>query len=227
MKEYNYILLDWDGNIAQTLDLWPNALDEALQKRGIKLTRSQLIESCGGFVAYATKHTRITADEATKGLAEATDIVRGKLSGVELYPGAADVLAQLKADGKHLALITTSERRLVEPVLEKFKLADLFEVVITDEDVDKEHRKPHPEPLQKALQAMDGAPDETIMVGDRDKDILAAHNAGMDSVLFCSIEHQQFYSLDKLMEHKPTYIISEFGDLIKVVGGAYAPMAQK
>jgi hypothetical protein len=31
MKQYEYIFLDWDGNIAHTLDLWPDALDEVLQ----------------------------------------------------------------------------------------------------------------------------------------------------------------------------------------------------
>jgi beta-phosphoglucomutase-like phosphatase (HAD superfamily) len=75
MKQYNYILLDWDGNIAHTLDLWPDALNEVMEKRGYSLTRQQLIESTWSFVAYATKHTKINHDDATKALVEATTIV--------------------------------------------------------------------------------------------------------------------------------------------------------
>ena len=206
MKQYNYILLDWDGNIACTLDLWPDALHEVMSKRGYSLTRQQLIESTWGFVSYVTKHTDIAPEEASKALAEANEIVVSKSPDVELFPEAPGVLKELKETGKHLALITTSERRMVAPVLEKYGIADLFEAIITDDDIEKTERKPNPKALFMALEKMGGKPEEAIMVGDRDKDIVAGHNAGTDSVLFCSVEHQQHYSLEKLMEHKPTYV---------------------
>ncbi len=220
-KQYNYILLDWDGNIAHTLDLWPDALNEVLQKRGYSLTRQQLIESTWGFVAYVTKHINISVGEATEAMTEANEIVVSRSPDVELFPDAPEVLAELKKSGKHLALITTSERRMVMPALEKYNIVDLFETIITDDDVEKAERKPHPKPLLMALERMGGTPSEAIMVGDRDKDIVAGHNAGTDSVLFCSVEHQRHYSLEKLMAHKPTYVISEFRDLLKVVDGKY------
>jgi HAD superfamily hydrolase (TIGR01549 family) len=138
---------------------------------------------------------------------------------VELFPDAPETLKALKESGKHLALITTSERRMIMPVLEKYNIADLFETVITDDDIEKAERKPHPRPLLMALECMGGTPDKAIMVGDRDKDIVAGRNAGTDSVLFCSVEHQRHYNLEKLMEHKPTYIISEFRDLVRVADG--------
>jgi HAD superfamily hydrolase (TIGR01662 family) len=217
MKSYTYILLDWDGNIAHTLNLWPDALDEVMKKRGYSLARQQLIESTWGFVAYVTEHTNISPQEATKAMNEANKIVVSRSPNVKLFPGAPEVLKELKASGKHLALITTSERRMVMPVLEKYDIAKLFETIITDDDIEKTERKPHPKPLRMALERMGGTPGKAIMVGDRDKDIMAAKNAGMDSVLFCSTEHQHQYNLEKLLEHKPTYVISEFRDLLKVV----------
>jgi pyrophosphatase PpaX len=218
MKSYNFILLDWDGNIAHTLDLWPDALDEVLNKRGYSLTRQQLIESTWGFVAYVTEHTDISPEEATKAMAEAGEIVVSRSPDVELFPDAAEVLKELKGSGKHLALITTSERRMVMPALEKYGITELFETIITDDDIEKSERKPHPKPLLMALERMGGTPDQSIMVGDRDKDIVAGQNAGTYTALFCSAEHQRHYSLDKLMEHKPTYVMSEFRELIKIAG---------
>jgi hypothetical protein len=38
MKSYKYILLDWDGNPARTLDLWLDALRKGLEKRGHNFT---------------------------------------------------------------------------------------------------------------------------------------------------------------------------------------------
>lgn len=215
MKQYDYILLDWDGNIAHTLDLWPDALKKVLQKRGYNLTHQQLVESTWGFVAYVTKHTDISVEEATKAMNEANEIVVSRSPDVELFPDAPEVLKKLKESGKHLALITTSERRMIMPVLEKYNIAELFEAIITDDDIEKAERKPHPKPLLMALERMGGTPDKAIMVGDRDKDIIAGQNAGTDTVLFCSMEHQKHYSLEKLMEHQPTYVISEFRDLLK------------
>lgn len=218
MKSYNFILLDWDGNIAHTLDLWPDALDEVLNKRGYSLTRQQLIESTWGFIAYVTEHTDISPEEATKAMAEASEIVVSRSPDVELFPDAPEVLKELKGSGKHLALITTSERRMVMPALEKYGITELFETIITDDDIEKSERKPHPKPLLMALERMGGTPEQAIMVGDRDKDIVAGQNAGTDTALFCSVEHQKHYSLDKLMKHKPTYVMSEFRDLIKIAG---------
>lgn len=218
MKQYDYILLDWDGNIAHTLDLWPDALNEVLQKRGYNLTRQQLIESTWGFVAYVTSHTDISVEEATKAMNQANEIVVSRSPDVELFPDTPEVLKELKESGKHLALITTSERRMIVSALEKYKIADLFETIITDDDVEKAERKPHPKPLLMALERMGGTPGKAVMVGDRDKDIVAARNTGMDSVLFCSAEHQKHYSIEKLMAHKPTYVIRKFKDLIKIVG---------
>lgn len=219
MKQYDYILLDWDGNIAHTLDLWPDALDEVLQKRGYKLARRQLVESTWGFVTYVTTHTDISTQDATKALQEANEMVVSRSPAIELFPDAPEVLKELKASGKHLALITTSKRRMVMPVLEKYALTRLFEIIIADDDIEKAERKPHPKPLLMALKHMGGTPQEAIMVGDRDKDIVAGHNAGIDSVLFCSVEHQRHYSLETLMQHNPTYVISEFRDLLKIVLG--------
>ena len=219
MKTYNYILLDWDGNIAHTLTLWPDALDEVLRKRGYTLTRQQLIESTWGFVAYVTEHTDIFIAEAAKAMDEANEMVVSRSPDVELFPHVPEVLRELSENGKHLALITTSERRMVTPVLEKYGIAELFEAIITDDDIEKVERKPHPKALLRALERMGGIPDEAIMVGDRDKDIVAGQNAGTDTALFCSVEHQKHYSLEKLMQHKPTYVMSEFGDLLKIVNG--------
>jgi pyrophosphatase PpaX len=147
---------------------------------------------------------------------EANEIVVSRSPDVELFPDVPEVLKKLKDSGKHLALITTSEKRMIVSVLEKYKIADLFETIINDDDVEKAERKPHPKPLLMALERMSGTPDKAIMVGDRDKDIVAAHNAGMDSVLFCSAEHQKHYSREKLLAHKPTYVISELKDLLKI-----------
>lgn len=53
---------------------------------------------------------------------------------------------------------------------------------------DVEHVKPHPEPLQKALQLLDAKPEEALMVGDNHHDIVGGQNAYENSCGFMDIE---------------------------------------
>lgn len=215
MKTYQYILLDWDGNIAQTLGLWPDAIDIVLRKKyAVQLSHGELVKACGGVAAFLSSHTDLSVDEGKLVLEDATKIVKQRLPTVELYPDAADVLHTLKDKGKSLAVITSSIRSVVEPLLEKYEMKDLFDAVICIEDT--KHRKPHAEPLLKALELIGGATEQALIVGDTEKDIVAGHNAGVDSVLFYPIEHQTYYSLDELKRYNPTYVISDFFDLVKM-----------
>lgn len=55
------------------------------------------------------------------------------------------------------------------------------------------------------------------MVGDSSSDIIAAQNAGVDSVLFFPTEHAKFYDIKKLIALKPTHTIKDFRDIVLLV----------
>ena len=52
------------------------------------------------------------------------------------------------------------------------------------------------------------------MIGDSDKDLGAARNFGIDSILFYPDEHRKFYNLEKLKELEPTFIIEDFKTIL-------------
>ncbi len=44
VKSYDYILFDWDGTIAKTLNLWMDALKDTLRKHGYtRLTQNPFL----------------------------------------------------------------------------------------------------------------------------------------------------------------------------------------
>ena len=53
-----------------------------------------------------------------------------------------------------------------------------------------------------------------MYIGDKDTDILAAHNAGIDGILYYPVEHQLIYELDELQTHKPEAIITDWRELL-------------
>ncbi len=55
------------------------------------------------------------------------------------------------------------------------------------------------------------------MIGDSDKDLGAANNFGIDSVLFYPPEHKKFYDIEKLKKLRPTYIVSDLRQILEIV----------
>lgn len=207
-----YILLDWDGNLAKTLDVWIEACRIPLKKRGLNFTDEE-IATCFGipyerFTEWGIEDVDIAIDEMDK-------LAVKLLPEVELYPDALFVLEKLKNSGKKIALITTSLRDNVIMLLDEYNLHDYFDTVIAYEDTTK--HKPNPEPLEKALRELGGTKEDAVMIGDTDKDIVAANNAGVESILFFPDEHSKFYKLDELKKFEPTHIIADFRQLLELV----------
>lgn len=211
-KAYNYILLDWDGNLARTLHLWLEAYRIVLAEEGYFPTDKEIGASFGHVTSYFSE---LGIKNAAEVYARADAIGRQKLPDIELYPDALEVLNYFKDTNKKTALITSSKQENIDPLLEKYDIRHLFDVTITRFDV--ENQKPHPESIEKALILLDGIKDEAIIIGDSDKDVLAGINSGIDSILFYPPEHELFYELDELRTHNPTYVVHDFRDIMNII----------
>lgn len=210
--KYQYILLDWDGNLAKTLDVWLVACRTVLEHRDLNLSDEEI---AGSFGHLQTTWLPWGVKDIDAAVNEAVALAQKELPNVELYPDALEVLEALHASGRQLALITSSGHQQVQHLLDKYQLAPFFQVIIAGDDV--VHHKPHPEPLEKALKALGGTKSQALMIGDSDKDLGAAKNAGIDSVLFYPPEHQKFYDLSYLKQLTPTYIVADFRQILRIV----------
>jgi len=206
IKKYKYILFDWDGCLARTLEVWLGAYSEALASHNVQATHLEIAQHLGdwklgnyfGIIDHATFNTLVV------------NIARPRLQAVELYSGARELLVGLK-DTKKLALVSSASRDILIKGLEHNGINDLFDVIISGEDVD--NHKPHPEALVKALSSLGGTKEQAVMIGDSSKDMGAANNFGIDSVLMLHPSHGLFYDFDKLRDFKPTYTYESFSDL--------------
>lgn len=210
-KPYDYILLDWDGNIAKTLHIWLDAFREVLAEEGLYPSDKEIASSFGSVTKYFSSLGIKNAEEVYN---RANRRGRAKLPEVELYPDALEVLSYLKSANKKTALITSSRRENVELLLGKYHMYDLFDVVVAR--FETEHDKPHPEVAEKALSLLGGSKDKAIIIGDSDKDILLGINAGIDTILFYPPEHEVFYDLDKLKTLNPTHVVTDFHRVINL-----------
>jgi pyrophosphatase PpaX len=209
--KYKYILFDWDGCLARTLDVWLASYKQTLTELGIKKTDKEIV------LVFGSWHggSELGAPDNDKFFERVDQLVENKMPLVKLYDKAAEIVQKLNSRNFRLALLSSSIRSHIEPAMKANKIYSFFEMLITGEEVKK--HKPDPEGINLALRKMNASKKSFIMIGDSTKDILAAKNAGVDSILFYPKEHKLYYDLELLKKSHPTYIANSFDDIFKIL----------
>lgn len=99
---------------------------------------------------------------------------------VTLYPGAGEKLAEWRADGRPVAVVTNKPERFAIRILEHLGVLDLLGAVIGGDTTPD--RKPSPVPLHTALQRLGAGPERAWMAGDGLQDLRAGRAAGLRTI---------------------------------------------
>lgn len=212
LSEKQIILFDWDGCLANTLGIWLDGYKQLTKGYDLNLSEEEIVLKFFGTGSSGPKEFNIDPKEFYDRLAP---IIDRHLHKVTLNDYAFDLIQDLKNRGLKLAIVSTSSRSVLTESLKFNKLTSFFNLIISGDDV--LNPKPHPEPILKAMEKLNADPVNTLMVGDSDKDILAAIAAGIDSVLYYPEQHRRFYSVDKQSSLGSTYIINSFRDLLDII----------
>ncbi|MCW4010676.1 MAG: HAD family hydrolase [Candidatus Bathyarchaeota archaeon] len=89
-----------------------------------------------------------------------------------LLPGAVETLKTLRKKGLKIAVCTINGENATKKILERFRIAEFFDALISRNKVTKV--KPDPEHCVAALEALGVTADETVVVGDSIEDMQAA-----------------------------------------------------
>ena len=98
------------------------------------------------------------------------------------FPHAKEVLEKLCQDGARHYLYTHSKPRMSVAFIERFGMAELFDDYMTPVSPGFA-AKPDPGAIRYLMAKHAMTPDETVMVGDRELDMLSARAAGIDGIL--------------------------------------------
>ncbi|MCC5802089.1 pyrophosphatase PpaX [Rossellomorea vietnamensis] len=132
------------------------------------------------------------------------------------FEGVYETVKTLYDNGYKLAIVSTKVRDVVLKGLDLMNLRPFFDVIITLDEV--ENAKPHPEPIEKALVALESSPGEAIMIGDNHHDILAGKNAG---VLSAGVAWSA-KGREHLAHYEPDFMLENMRDLLAIVGAPTA-----
>ncbi|HKE44627.1 MAG TPA: phosphoglycolate phosphatase [Steroidobacteraceae bacterium] len=98
-----------------------------------------------------------------------------------LFPGFEEVLQQLESRSLRWGIVTNKPGFLTEPLLATLRLAERAACIVSGDTLAQ--RKPHPAPLLHAAALLGLDPGDCVYVGDAERDVRAAHAAGMRAVV--------------------------------------------
>lgn len=224
MKKYSIYVFDLDGTLLDTLGDLAASVNYALRTHGMP---EHSIEDVRCFVGNGVRKLmeRAVPEGADNPQFEAAFAtfrayyMEHVQDTTRPYEGIPETLAALKAQGCRLAVVSNKMRKATEELCRHF-FPDTIEVAIGEDEAAGIRKKPAPDTVFAALEALDslgnprlslGSPRASaVYVGDSDVDIQTAHNAGIPciSVLW------GFRDKDFLLQHGAKTLISAPSELL-------------
>ncbi len=128
-------------------------------------------------------------------------------SATSLQVGANETLKELKRMKSKIGLCSTSSEKAVNYILQRFKIQDFFQVVVSRDKV--KYVKPSTEQFEVALKELGVTPQATVIVGDSIVDMQSAKELKAVAVgLPTGIS-----TMEQLKNNGANYIITSLTDL--------------
>ena len=211
MHKYKTYIFDLDGTLLSTLADLAASTNYALRTHHMP---ERSLDEVRRFVGNGVKKLmeRAIPDGLNNPLFEETfttfrqHYMQHNLDTTQPYPGIMQLLEQLKAEGKNIAVVSNKFYAATRELCRHF-FGDLVPVAIGErEDIRK---KPAPDTVIEALRELGVDKEGAVYIGDSDVDIMTAKNSGMPCVsVLWGFRDKEF-----LLEHGATTHISQPEDM--------------
>lgn len=204
------VIFDWDGVLLDSLGSSYNVYNRIFGMMGMRqLTKTEFLElQSPNWYEFYSK-VGLPTDSWSRVDAEWLRLYDDERPS--LYSDAKKCLADLKAAGLRLALVSNGSKVRVERELQRFGLDSAFASVLCGGK--KEELKPSPVMLQKTLDVLGFGPEDAVYVGDAPADIEASKNAGMISVAIA----RDLVLEGRLSAESPDYMFGGLGDMTRLL----------
>ena len=176
------IIFDLDGVLVDATEWHYEALNRALGLFGYNISRYEHVTAYNGLPTRKKLEMLSVEKGFPRGLQSIVNKIKQKYTREEILRSCTPVFEkefmvhQLKRDGFKLACCSNSIRESVELMLRGSGIWELFDCVLSNEDV--KHAKPDPEMYVTAFQRLGIKPEEAMVVEDAPHGIEAARRSG-------------------------------------------------
>jgi len=208
---YSLLVFDWDGTLMDSEARIVACLTRAIDELGLEPRSPRALSN---IIGLGLKEAMLSLyPEADEILLEAfvrhyrQHFLSDRQLPSELFSGALDALQQLHGQGYLLAVATGKSRRGLDLSLDETGCRDLFHATRC---ADETFSKPHPQMLLEIMAVLDVKPEETLMIGDTEYDMLMASQAGTAALAVDYGVHDR----QRLLEQQPLSCLSDIRELL-------------
>lgn len=211
---FNTVLFDLDGTLTDPSEGITNSVAYALESYGINVENKKSLYSFIGPPLNDSfmKYYGFTPEKAMEAIMVYREYFRDKgIFENEVYDGIPGLLEKIKASGRKIVLATSKPEEFALRILEHFDLLKYFDLVAGASMDEKRNKKG--DVISYAMEKGGITAEGTVMIGDREHDILGAKENALPSigVLF------GFGSREELEKAGATYIAETVEDIFKLL----------
>lgn len=182
--EYELYIFDLDGTILDTIDDLAISVNYALSVFGFPtLSTSEVADRTGNGVRRLVEES-VPANTDKKTTLAVLDVFKQHYfyycaDHTKPYDGIVDMLKELKANGKKLAVVSNKMDSAVQELAKDY-FDKIFDAVVGQRD--DVRAKPYPDSVDKVIETLGIDESETLYIGDSEVDVQTAINANLDCV---------------------------------------------
>lgn len=171
------LIVDLDGTLFDTRDVNYYAYKDAIAPYGYEIDYQYYCEFCNGrhYLDFLPQITTQDKDILTAMHKAKKEAYQKHLDKAVMNRGLTDIIRLMRTEYK-TAVVTTASKENCFDILKRFGLLDLFDLVLTHDDITKS--KPDPEGFLMAMAYFGAKPEETIIFEDSDVGLVAAERSG-------------------------------------------------
>jgi pyrophosphatase PpaX len=210
---YDPVLFDLDGTVVDSGAIILASLRHATQTvLGQTIPDERLLATVGGsgLASQMRDFDPERVDELVRVYTEHNRPLHADLAACD---GMLDLIAELRAGGRRLGIVTAKRRATVQLAFDTVPIEHLFDVVVAGDET--ERQKPHPEPLLRAVAQLDARASTAAYVGDSPFDIQAAKAGGLAAI---AVTWGRIHDRRRLEQEEPDHIVDTTEELRAVLG---------
>ncbi len=211
LGRYRAVVFDLDGLLLDTETLWARSESELFRRHGQEFSHRDQLAVMGTGAEFSARYYAQRLGAAPEQGIELMDEMHGYMldelrTRVDARPGAVELVERLRGQVP-LAVASNSARPLVDAALATARLADVFDAIVTAEDV--ENSKPAPDIYLAACARLGVRPTDALALEDSAPGIAAAKAAGLTCIAVpqfadtdVSVADRVIYSLEELLAER-------------------------
>ena len=185
LTRYRALVFDLDGTLIDSMPYHVRAWQQVAQEHDGFVLEPDFIYQRGGFsspnivrdlIAVGCKVPSVEAFVKRK-----VELYRAHMAEVPVFDQVLQILKEARARGAKIGIGTGTQRINAVDILKQHHLSEFIDVIVSGDDVQK--HKPEPDTFLKALEQVNVAPQDALIVEDGLPGIQAAANGHLDCLV--------------------------------------------